>query len=136
MYFLKHAFITRQKILLSQILKSNSIKEVALILGLKIIKNIFSRHPAYLKVSFLLNALLLEFKTKGIEKNINFSDLDNIPSISLDSQKKLLKKFFSSSEVIWHLSIKIESSSIKFISLLQFISPLSKRIILFITILP
>lgn len=93
MYFLKSAFINRQKILLSQILRSNSIKEVALILCLKITKKIFSRHQSYLKVSSLLNALLLEFKTKGIKNFNNFSELDNILFLPLEIQKKLLKKY-------------------------------------------
>tara|TARA_B100000212_G_scaffold342165_1_gene328025 strand:+ start:491 stop:1987 length:1497 start_codon:yes stop_codon:yes gene_type:complete len=114
MFFLKHPFITKQKILLSQILKSNSIKEVALILCIKITQNIFSRHPAYLKVSFLLNALLLEFKTKGNEKYINFSDLDNIPSISLESQKKLLKKLNKHNAIKKDLLIQKKISELNF----------------------
>ncbi len=93
MYSLNHSFINRQKILISQILKSNSMKEVALILCLKIIKKIFSRHPSYLKVSLILNVLLLEFKANANQKYYQFSELDDTLSISFESQKKLLKKY-------------------------------------------
>ena len=73
MRYLSNPFINRQKIFLSKIIKSESLKEVLLIICLKIIKKIFSRKSSYLKISLILNTLLFEFKNRKDELDNDFS---------------------------------------------------------------
>ena len=95
MRFLSNPFINRQKIFLSKIIKSGSLKEVLLIICLKIIKKIFSRKSSYLKISLILNTILFEFKNRKDELDNDFSELESIRFLNYKEQKRLRDKYNS-----------------------------------------
>ena len=92
MRYFSHPFINRQKIFISKIIKSESLKEVLLIVCLKVIKN-FSRKSSYLKISLILNTLLFEFKNRKDELDNDFSELESIRLLNYKEQKRLTEKY-------------------------------------------
>ena len=87
------SFINKQKIFLSKIIKARSLKEIIIIICIKIIKKSYIKKVSYLKVCLILDALLLDFKNENNELDYDFSELESIVFADFKKQKKLLEKF-------------------------------------------